>query len=156
MAVPTLFRRNTPFEMPPFGQLSRLFDELAQGFAAPSVLRTGFVPALDVQENEAALTVTVELPGLSEKDVTIELDEETLTLRGEKKSDTAREVGGFYVQERSFGAFSRSVVLPFAPKPDDVQAKFSNGTLTITLPRPPEARPAAKRIPISAGNGQQG
>jgi HSP20 family protein len=156
MAVPSLFRRNSPFDMPPFGQLSRLFDELAQGFATPAVLRTGFVPALDVQETESGVTVTVDLPGLTEKDVTIDLEDETLTIRGEKKSETTREAGGFHVQERAFGSFSRSVVLPFAPKPEAVQATFQNGTLSVTLPRPPEARPAARRIQINAGNGQQG
>jgi HSP20 family protein len=155
MATPTIFRRGGPFD-PPFGQLSRLFDELAQGFAAPSVLRTGFAPALDVQENEAGVTVTADLPGMTDKDVSIELDDEVLTLRGEKKSEAKREEAGFHVQERSFGSFSRSIVLPFAPAHDQVKANFANGTLTIMLPRPPEAKPAARRIAISTGNGQNG
>lgn len=155
MATPTIFRRGNLFD-PPFGQLSRLFDELAQGFGAPAVLRAGFTPALDVQEDASGVTVTADLPGMTDKDVTIELDDEVLTLRGEKKSETTREEAGFHVQERSFGSFSRSVVLPFAPAHDQVKASFANGTLTIMLPRPPEAKPATKRIAISTGNGQTG
>jgi HSP20 family protein len=155
MAVPSIFRRGSAFDAP-FGNLSRLFDELAQGFAPPAVLRTGFAPALDVQENETGVTVTADLPGMTDKDVTIELDDEMLTLRGEKKTETKREEAGFHVQERSFGSFSRSIVLPFAPAHDAVKASFSNGTLTITLPRPPEAKPTAKRIAINPGNGQPG
>lgn len=155
MAVPGIFRRGSPFD-PSFGQLSRLFDELAQGFAAPAVLRTGFAPALDVQEDAAGVTVTADLPGMTENDVTIELDDEMLTLRGEKKSESKREEAGFHVQERSFGSFSRSVVLPFAPAHDAVKASFANGTLTVTLPRPPEAKPTTRRIAISPGSGQQG
>jgi len=154
MAVPTVFRRNSPFDMP-FGQISRLFDELAQNFAAPAVLRTGFAPALDVQENEQGVVVTADLPGMTEKDVSIELDDEVLILRGEKKVESSREQGAFHVQERSFGSFSRSIVLPYAPAHDQVKANFANGTLTVTLPRPPEAKPATKRIAISTGNGQQ-
>lgn len=146
------FRRG-PFD-PPFGQLSRLFDELAQGYASPSVLRAGFAPALDVQENETGVTVTADLPGMTDKDVTIELDDEVLTLRGEKKSEATREEGGFHVQERSFGSFSRSIVLPFAPAHEQVKASFTNGTLKITLPRPPEAKPATRRIAI--GGSEQG
>lgn len=153
MASPSIFRPARGFDAP-FGQLSRLFDELAQGFAAPPVLRTGFVPALDVQENEAGVTITADLPGLTDKDVTIELDDEVLTLRGEKKTESKREEGGFHVQERSFGSFSRSIVLPSAPPHDQVKAAFSTGTLTVSLPRPPEAKPKATRIEISSG--QQG
>lgn len=150
MALPPTFRRGSAFDAP-FGQLSRLFDELAQNFAAPSVLRAGFAPALDVQENEAGVTVTAELPGMEQKDITLELDDEVLSLSGEKKAETSKEQGGFHVQERSHGSFRRTVVLPFAPAPDSVTASFANGTLTITLPRPPQAKAASRRIPIGGG-----
>lgn len=150
MASP-FFRPGRGFDAQ-FGQISRLFDELAQGFSVPSVLRTGFAPAFDVHETEAGVIVTADLPGLSEQDVVIELDEAVLTLKGERKGEAAHDEGRFHVQERSFGAFSRRIVLPFAPLHDQVQASFANGTLTITLPRPPEAKPTARKIEIT---GQQ-
>jgi HSP20 family protein len=71
-----------------------------------------------------------------------------LTIKGEKKSESAKDEKGWHVQERSYGAFVRSLQLPFAPKPDEVKAEFARGVLTVTLPKPPEAAKPASRIEI--------
>ncbi|MFQ3623282.1 MAG: Hsp20/alpha crystallin family protein [Acetobacteraceae bacterium] len=131
--------------------LRRMQERFEQGFGALApmpVLRTEWRPAIDVKETETGLTVTAELPGLSEQDVELTVDDDVLTIKGEKKSETTKDEKGWHVQERSYGAFVRTLQLPFAPKPDEVSASFAKGVLTVTLPKPPDAAKTSSRIQI--------
>lgn len=125
--------------------------EKAFGGGPMPLMRADWQPAIDVKENPDGITVTAELPGLEDKDVEISLDEDVLTIKGEKKTEAKREEKGWHVQERSYGAFSRALQLPFTPKADAVQANFAKGVLTVTLPRPPEAEKPKTRIEIKTG-----
>ena len=85
---------------------------------------------------------------MEEKDVTIEVADDILTISGEKKVETEDRTENHHVVERSYGAFSRSVELPAGVKPEDVTASLANGVLTVTVPKPAQAKPEAKRIGI--------
>jgi HSP20 family protein len=130
--------------------MEQAFGAAAGGSPMP-VFRADWRPAIDVKETPEGLSVTAELPGLDQADVEIALDEDVLTIKGEKKAETTREEKGVHVQERAYGSFARSLQLPFAPKPETVEASFAKGVLTVTLPRPPETAKPASRIEIKAG-----
>jgi HSP20 family protein len=131
--------------------MRRMQERIEQAFGTMAplpVMRADWRPAIDVKETETGLTVTAELPGMSEQDVELSVDDDVLTIKGEKKSESAKDEKGWHVQERSYGAFVRSLQLPFAPKPDEVKAEFAKGVLTVTVPKPPEAAKPASRIEI--------
>jgi HSP20 family protein len=151
--LPSLFG-NQPVLDRMFDDLRRLQQQFEQaiGSGLPTpVFKADWRPAIDVKETAEGLTVTAELPGLTEQDVELLLEDDVLTIKGEKKAETTREEKGVHIQERSYGSFARSLQLPFAPKADAVQATFSKGVLTITLPRPPEAPKPSSRIEIKSG-----
>lgn len=134
--------------------MRRMQERIEQAFGAMApmpVMRSDWRPAIDVKETDTGLTVTAELPGMSEQDVELSVDEDLLTIKGEKKSESTRDDKGWHVQERSYGAFVRTLQLPFAPKAEDVTAEFTKGVLTVTVPRPPELARPASRIAIKAG-----
>lgn len=133
--------------------MRRMQERIEQTFGtlAPTpVMRADWRPAIDVKETETGLVVAAELPGMSEQDVELSLEEDVLTLRGEKKTETARDEKGWHVQERSYGSFVRTLQLPFAPRAEDVTAEFAKGVLTVTVPKPPELARPASRIAIKA------
>jgi HSP20 family protein len=110
-------------------------------------------PKIDVAETKDAIDVTAELPGVEEQDIELTLADGLLTIRGEKKTernekDTSKN---WHVIERSYGAFSRSMALPFEPVTDKVEAKFEKGVLRVHLPKPPEA--ASRRLKIEIKKG---
>jgi len=154
--LPTLFG-NQPGLDRMFDDLRRLQQQFEQAFGAVGsalptpVFKADWRPAIDVKETPEGLTVTAELPGLDQSDVEISLEEDVLTIKGEKKAEATREEKGMHIQERSYGSFARSLQLPFAPKADAVTASFAKGVLTVTLPKPPEAPKPSSRIEIKAG-----
>lgn len=113
-------------------EMNRMFDDALRG-SSPAGAGAVMAPRMNVSETAQAIHIEVELPGVSEKDVHVELADDVLTIRGEKR--TQREDAHHHVVERSSGTFSRSVRLPFAAKPDQVQASFTHGVLTVTLPK---------------------
>jgi HSP20 family protein len=128
-------------------EVNRVFDQMfgsGGGLASPG----GFAPSLEMTETEGGLVVTAELPGLEEKDVEVSLEGDMLTLSGEKRQERSEDKGGLHISERNYGSFRRSVRLPWAAEAGQASASFDKGVLTVTLPRPPEAKPAANRIPI--------
>jgi HSP20 family protein len=134
--------------------MRRMQERIEQAFgtmAPMPVMRADWRPAIDVKETETGLTVTAELPGMSEQDVELSVEDDLLTIRGEKKSESTKDEKGWHVQERSYGAFVRTLQLPFSPKAEDVTAEFAKGVLTVTVPRPPELAKPASRIAIKSG-----
>lgn len=132
-------------------EMNRLFDDAFRGFAPtrfggpPMEGRFGW-PSIELNETDKALTVSAELPGLTEKDVQVEIANGVLTLRGEKKAE--RTDNGKYFSERYYGAFERQIPLDGVLE-DKAEAKFQDGVLTITLPKSEQARSAVKRIAIN-------
>jgi HSP20 family protein len=133
----------------PFSQeFGRLFNTLFESGEAPA---QRWVPAMDLVEAEDHFVLKADLPGLTEGDVAIELQDGTLTISGERRAEHESKERGWYRVERSFGRFSRSLSLPEGVDADGVNAAFDNGVLTVRIPKPAERKP--RRIQIGSGNG---
>jgi len=151
----------TGYDMDPFRNMrrdmDRLFDEMWKGFgggnAMPAVFAGGdAAPRIDVKETATGIEVSAELPGVDEKDIEVELQDDVLTIRGEKKVEMEEgdKEKGYHVMERSYGSFARSVALPYSAEPDKVSADFSKGVLKVVVPRPAEITAKTKKIEVKA------
>ena len=122
-------------------EMNRLFDDVFRGAALPVAGTQGrgvsnFVNAsMNVSETDKEIRITAELPGVTEQDIDISLDDDVLTIRGEKKFERTDDKENFHFVERSYGTFQRSLRLPFPVDPEQVQASFENGVLTVTVPK---------------------
>lgn len=144
------------------GPVEHLYDRVSQAFdrwlpwrsgiraeqdALPAVFLTGQGPAIEVTEDAEAIQVTAELPGLHEKDFTVELMQDRLILRGEKKVSREEKRRDCQYSECSYGSFSRVVPLPCEVDPEKIAAHYKHGVLSITLPKTEAAK--AKRIKVN-------
>jgi HSP20 family protein len=130
-------------------EMNRLFDDFWRDFdgIGASLTRPFGFPHVEVSETARELKVEAELPGMDEKDVELLLDNGTLTLRGEKRSET--EDKSRRVSERYYGRFERQIPLPVEVQEDKISASFKKGVLTVTLPKSAGAVEKVKRIPIN-------
>ena len=134
------------------GEMNRLFNtffEPANGSNGSS--STGlrrWIPAMDLVESEDTFVLRADLPGLSEDDVNIELEENVLTISGERKTEHEQRKDGYYRVERASGAFSRSLTLPEGVDPERVEASFDRGVLEVRIPKPEQRKP--RKVTISA------
>ena len=103
---------------------------------------------VDVSETDGQIKVSAELPGMSEKDIKVELDEDTVTISGEKKEDEEKETGGRYWRESSYGSFRRDVPLPSGVDTDNAKASFKNGKLHVTIPKSEDAKEKRKSVEV--------
>jgi HSP20 family protein len=147
----------------PFRDVASVHDEvermLRQAFGASGTAARGddaavspagaWGPALDVEEDQDGYTVHVELPGVSPADVEVSLEDNVLTVRGERRFYDEREAEGFRRIERHFGRFHRTVRLPDRVATDRVRASHKDGVLTVVVPKAEEAKP--RRIEVTAG-----
>ncbi len=111
-----------------------------------------YLPRVDIRDEQEAILLTAEIPGVPKDGVKVEVKERVLTLSGEKKNESERGENGFYRSERSFGAFQRSFTLPEGIDADKISGTFEDGVLRLTLPKKPEAKP--RQIELEAGNGK--
>jgi len=125
-------------------EIDRLFNEFAQGMG-PSGLQN-IVPNIEISETDKAIEISAEMPGLERKDVEISIEDDTLTIRGEKKVEEDNKDKNVQHSERSYGVFLRVLQLPPGIDPANVQATMSNGVLKITIPKP--AKPEPKKIEV--------
>lgn len=107
------------------------------------------VPRLDVSETDEAVEITAELPGVGEDDVDVSVSSNILTLKGEKSAKKEEEEKDFHVVERSYGSFARAIPLSFDINPDDVEAKFTDGVLAITIRKPAEIAAKTQKIAVT-------
>jgi HSP20 family protein len=135
-------------------EVNRLFDDAFSGFGLSSRLAPEFQdfrsPRINVRETDAAFEIEAELPGVDEKDIDVELSDNVLTIRGEKRAEReeTKKNGDYRLIERSFGSFARSIEVPFAVEADGVEATFRNGVLTLTLPKPADAVSRTRKIVV--------
>src|SRR5581483_9511956 len=134
-------------------EMNRLFNTF---FDTPTPGNSGayrrWIPAMDLVETESDFVLRADLPGLSEEDVNIELEDNVLTVSGERKSEHEDRKEGYYRVERAFGAFSRSLTLPEGIDPEGIKASFDRGVLEVTIPKPEERKP--RKVAISVGDAQ--
>ena len=137
-------------------EINRLFDTFVDdaGFGPwrgeTGSSGDGFIPAVNVAETDRELKVVAELPGLDEKDVTVDVDDGAVTIRGERKEECEDREANWYRVERRYGSFQRTIPLPVEVVGDEAKAAFKKGVLTITLPKRPEVERKRKRIDIQA------
>jgi HSP20 family protein len=125
-------------------EIDRLFDGFGRGFSATSA--SPLLPSMDVSETEKEIEITAELPGLEEKDVQLNVADNLLTIRGEKKSHREEKEKDYRLVERSYGSFQRTIELPNGVNPDSIQATISKGVLKVVVPKPAPAQ--TKKIAV--------
>jgi HSP20 family protein len=142
----------------PFREISSLQSEMNRLFnAAFDTPSSGnqarrWAPPMDLLETEDQFVLRADLPGMGESDVKIELEDNVLTLSGERKSEHETNGEGFHRVERAFGSFSRSLTLPRGVDPEGVAANFDRGVLEVRIPKPEQRKP--RRIEISGGDAE--
>lgn len=123
-------------------------DPIFQSLAQRETSASGFVPRLDLQDNDDKMLLSAELPGLEDKDIEVSVDRDYLTIRGEKREEKEAKGAGRSLTERRYGAFERTVRLPSIVEKDKISAKFERGVLTVELPKCAEAKREYRKIPI--------
>jgi len=146
---------NRPAARALLDELPERFRQMFEGNLAfePLAEPIGWMPAMEITEKNEALVVTAELPGISNKDVEITLEDGVLSIRGEKKEEKreGEPESRYHMWERRYGSFQRAFTLPKAVDPEKIKAQFENGVLTITLPKSEKAKVQGRKIPISNG-----
>ena len=128
--------------------MNRLFNNLFDtptGAAAPS---RRWIPAMDLAETQDAYVLRADLPGLAPEDVKIELENRVLTISGERKAEQRSEESGWVRVERSFGSFRRTLTVPAGVDASAITAAFDNGVLTVSVPKPEQAKPHRVEIAV--------
>ncbi|MBY0320849.1 MAG: Hsp20/alpha crystallin family protein [Reyranella sp.] len=145
-------------------EVDRLFDDFGTEFwrsplrrslfeMEPAFRRTfevGPAPAVDIVEKDNAYEVTADLPGFDEKNIEVKLQNGSLCIKGERKSEKEEKKKDYHLTEREFGSFERRFTLPEGVDPDKIEASLKKGVLTVTLPKKPEAQKLAKKIDVKA------
>lgn len=135
-------------------EMDRMFERFEHGWPRlPSLISRGLgreviLPEVDVREDEKQVTIEVDLPGVDEKDVSVTMANGILTVKGEKKSEREEKEENYYLAERSYGKFERSLTLPETIDENQIEAQFDKGVLTIVAQKRPEAIKAEKKIEI--------
>jgi HSP20 family protein len=133
----------------PFPGLKAFEQTMGRLFAEPNGSRP-WVPPVDIVENENELVVKADVPDMKFEDIQVELENGTLTLRGERKFEKKTENGGGYHRiERNYGTFERSFTLPDTVDAEHVKADYKNGSLTVTLPKKEVAKPRQVKVEVS-------
>lgn len=117
--------------------------------AAARLMEGTWSPAVDIAETDNEYVVAVEVPGMKKDDIKVTLQDNVLTIKGERKKESEIHKGSYHRMERCFGAFERSFTLPSTIRADKIQAKYEDGILRLTLPKAEEVKP--KEIPINVG-----
>ena len=130
-------------------RMNRLFDDAGRGWRADEpAATTTWSPAVDIFETEGEIIVKAELPGMERKEITLHLENNVLSLRGERKFEKETKDENYHRIERSYGAFSRSFSIPATVDDENIRAEYKDGVLNIVLPKKEQAR--AKQIKIAA------
>lgn len=129
--------------------VSRLFEDFFSDFPFGSVpeKREDWMPSVDILEKDGNLILRAELPGMTEKQIEVKLEGNTLTLKGERKMESEDKKSSYHRIESFYGSFTRSFQLPDTVDPEKINAEYKHGVLTITLPQKPEVKP--REIPVS-------
>ena len=134
-------------------RMNRLFRESYSGSGQDeSLTASSFAPAVDVYEDEHKVTLKIEVPGIDEKDIDVQVENNTLTVRGERKIDKEEKEENYRRVERQYGSFVRTFTLPQTVDSEKVTATYDKGVLNIELPKKAEAKP--KQIKVSVGSGK--
>lgn len=154
--LPAEQRRNEAAALAPLSRLreevDRLFDDFGFGVPARSIFafpaRASVNPAMELAETDGGYELTVELPGLEEKDIDIEFADGMLSVSGEKREESEKKENGYLMSERRYGSFRRQLTLPAEVDPETIEAKFSKGVLKLEMKKDEKAASRTKKIKI--------
>jgi HSP20 family protein len=135
----------------PFAEIARLQDQMTR-FVSPTEAPTydrGFIPAVDVFEEDKAFLVRAELPGMKPEDVHVTVENDVLNIKGERKLENEEKRDGYHRIERSYGSFTRSFSLPKTLDAGHLEAEMKDGVLEVRIPK--RAAPEPKRVEIKSG-----
>ncbi len=154
--LPTERRRTDGAALAPFHRLrdevDRLFDDFGFSMPTRSIFsfhpRAAVIPAVELAEVDGGYEVSVELPGLEERNIDIEVEDGVLSVSGEKREESEKKEDGYLMSERRYGSFSRQLTLPADADADTIEAKFKHGVLKLTMKKDEKVANRAKKIPI--------
>ncbi len=136
-------------------RINRVFrDSYSSADRDESLTTSSFAPAVDVYEDEHKVTLKIEVPGIDEKDIDVRVENNTLTVHGERKIEKEEKEENYRRVERQYGSFTRTFTLPQTVDTDKVSANYDKGVLNVTLPKKAEAKP--KQIKVNVGSEKQG
>jgi len=147
----------------PFREFSTLQDRMNRLFRESfnesgrdeSLVASSFAPAVDVYEDEHNVALKVEVPGIDEKDIDIRVENNLLTVHGERKIEKEEKEENYRRVERQYGGFTRTFTLPNTVDTDNVQATYDKGVLKITLPKKAEAKPKQIKVNVGSAKGEK-
>lgn len=151
--LPRLWTTSPDLASDPFRAMRREMENALRAFdrsSSAADIGAG-TPPVGVAETNDAFEVTVELPGVDEKDIKVSVDNNLLVVSGEKKAESKRDEKEWHVEERTYGSFYRSMSLPFEPDEGAVEAHFDKGVLHLTIKKPAKAVKETKTINIKTG-----
>jgi HSP20 family protein len=129
-------------------EVNRLFStNMTRAFDDEGIARGAWAPSVDIYENKDQIVLEAELPGMNQEDFDLSVENNVITLRGERKFEKTEETDNYHRVERSYGAFTRSFTLPQTVSPEGATAEYNNGVLRVTLPKREETK--ARRIQVS-------
>lgn len=129
-------------------EIERVFDSFTRDWPSINFRASGLVPSMDIAETDKEIEITAELPGLEEKDVQVNVADDVLTIKGEKKAEKEEKEKNYHRVERSYGSFYRSFQLPPGVSADAIKATLRNGVLKVAVTKPAAAQP--KKIEVKA------
>jgi HSP20 family protein len=135
-------------------RLNSIFSDFARPEGEESLALGNFIPACDIYEDEHKLVLKLEVPGINQNDIEVRLENQTLTVKGERKFAAEEKEENFHRIERRFGSFVRSFTLPATVDTNSISAKYDAGILSISLAKKEAAKP--KQVKIEVGSAQQG
>ena len=131
-------------------EIDHVLDEFGSYSSSSATASRYSTPRMSVSETDSSVEIETELPGVEEKDVEIALNNDVLTIKGEKRIESSLQHSDYCHQERTFGKFARSITLPFEPDPKSVKTLFSRGILKITLPKSAAIKQQTVKIPVKS------
>jgi HSP20 family protein len=129
-------------------EMNKMFDGVFRGIGNEDYTFSSWTPAVDIAEHDDEYLVKVELPGVNKDEVKLTLENNILTIRGEKKQEKETKKENYHRVERNYGAFQRSFTLPAAVKSDKIDASYKDGILTVSLPKAEEAKPKQIEVKV--------
>lgn len=128
-------------------EIERLIDDFFSPFFPEEATRS-FFPSMDIMEDDKSLIIKIDVPGMTQKDISVEIQDDQLIVKGERKEEEEIKKKNLYVSERRYGSFLRRVRLPEYVEGDKTQAKIKDGVLTITIPKKEEAKKKSVSVKI--------
>jgi len=134
-------------------RLNSIFQDFARPDAGDDVVSGGFVPAVDIYEDAQKLVLKLEVPGIKQDDLQIHVENQTLSIKGERKFESDEKEENFHRIERRYGSFVRNFTLPQTVDTNAIEANYDAGVLSVSLPKKAESKP--KQVKIAIGGGKQ-